>query len=52
VDGYWCVFRFEEFQPADLDNPNLKRRLENEMFDRWLAEKLQTLKVKIQVGNQ
>ncbi len=52
VDGYWCVFRFEELQPADLDNPNLQRRLENEMFDRWLAEKLQTLKVKIQVGNQ
>lgn len=52
IDGYWCVFRFEEFQPADLENPNVKRRLENEMFDRWLAEKMQTLKVKIQVGNQ
>jgi len=51
VDGYWCVFRFEEFQPADLDNPNLKRRLESEIFERWLAEKLQNLKVRIQVGN-
>ncbi|NEP45976.1 MAG: peptidylprolyl isomerase [Okeania sp. SIO2H7] len=52
VDGYWCVFRFEEFQPASFDNPNSKRRLENELFDRWLAEKMQSLKVKIQVGNR
>jgi parvulin-like peptidyl-prolyl isomerase len=51
IDGYWCVFRFEEFQPASFDNPNLKRRLENEIFDRWLAEKMESLKVKIQAGN-
>lgn len=52
IDGYWCVFRFEEFQPASFDNENLKRRLENEIFDRWLAEKLQNLKVKIQAGDR
>lgn len=52
IDGYWCVFRFEEFQPASMDNPNLKKRLENEIFEGWLAEKLQNLKVKIQVGNK
>lgn len=51
IDSYWCVFRVEEFQPASIDNLNLKRRLENEIFDRWLAEKMQSLKVKIQAGN-
>lgn len=50
VEGYWCLFRFEEFQPASLDNPNIKKRLENELFDGWLSEKLQDLKVKISIS--
>lgn len=49
IDNYWCLFRFEEAITASLENPKIKQRLQNELFDRWLAEKINQLQVKLEV---
>ena len=50
VDGRWGLFRFEQFIPASLEDGQLRQALQNEMFERWLGEKLQKLNVKLQVS--
>jgi hypothetical protein len=41
----WCVFRLEQRIPAQLEG-NLQAELENQLFQRWLVEKIQKLTVK------
>ncbi len=50
LEGCYGLFRVENFLPASLDDTQLQQTLQNELFDKWLAEKLQTLTVKIQVS--
>jgi parvulin-like peptidyl-prolyl isomerase len=50
LDGRWGLFRIEQFIPATLDDPQLKQALQNELFEKWLAEKIQKLTVKMQVN--
>lgn len=50
VEGRWGLFRVEQFLPASLEQPQLKQALENELFEQWLAEKMQRLTVKLQVN--
>lgn len=50
IDGRWGLFRVEQFLPASLEQNQLKQVLENELFEQWLAEKIQKLTVKLQVS--
>lgn len=50
MDERWGLFRIEEFLPVSLDNPQVKQTLQDELFDQWLAEKIQKLPIKLQVG--
>ena len=49
LDDRWGLFRVEAFLPAALDDPQVKQALQDELFERWLAEKMQNLPIKIQV---
>jgi hypothetical protein len=49
IEKYWAIFRVNEFLPATLEDPQLRQAMQNELFDRWLAEKIQTMQVKLQV---
>ncbi len=50
LDGRFCLFRLEQILTASLDDTQLKQALQNELFEKWLAEKIQRLTVKLQVG--
>lgn len=50
LEGRWILFRVEHFIPASLEDSQLKQALENELFEQWLAEKIQTMVVKLQVA--
>lgn len=45
----WGLFRIEQFLPASLENPQLKSALQNELFEKWIAQKIQKMSVKLQV---
>ena len=49
VEQRWALFRVEQAIPATLDNQQLRQTLQNELFERWLAEKIQKMTVKLQV---
>jgi parvulin-like peptidyl-prolyl isomerase len=49
-EGPYGLFRVEQFLPASLEDTQLKQALQNELFDKWLAEKIQKLTVKLQVS--
>jgi len=34
---------------ASLDNPQLKQRLQNELFERWLNQQLQSVKITLNI---
>jgi parvulin-like peptidyl-prolyl isomerase len=50
IEGRFALFRLEQIIPASLDDPQLKQSLQNELFEKWLGEKIQNLTVKIQVN--
>lgn len=50
LDGRFGLFRVEQFLTASLDDIQLKQALQNELFEKWLAEKIQKLTVKLQVN--
>ncbi len=50
IEGRYGLFRVEQFLPASLEDTQLKQALQNELFEKWLAEKIQKLKVKLQVN--
>ncbi len=49
IENYWAIFRVEQVLPATLEDNQLKQSMQNEIFDRWLAEKIQTMTVQLQV---
>jgi len=49
LDDRWGLFRVEAFLPASLDDPQVKQALQDELFEHWLAEKMQNIPIKIQV---
>jgi parvulin-like peptidyl-prolyl isomerase len=49
IEQRWALFRVEQVLPATLENQSLRQVLVNELFDRWLAEKIQKMSVKLQV---
>lgn len=50
LDERWGLFRVEQFLPASLEDAQLRQALQNELFERWLTEKIQKLTVKLQVN--
>ncbi|MEM7555353.1 MAG: peptidylprolyl isomerase [Cyanobacteria bacterium P01_A01_bin.84] len=44
------LFRVEQSLPATLEDTQLKQALQNELFEKWLADKIQKLTVKLQVN--
>jgi parvulin-like peptidyl-prolyl isomerase len=50
IEGRFALFRLEQIIPASLEDPQLKQSLQNELFEKWLGEKIQNLTVKIQVN--
>lgn len=50
VENYWAIFRVEQFLPATLEDTQLQQVIQNELFERWLAEKIQTMTVTLQVN--
>lgn len=50
LEQTWALFRVEQFLPASLEDGQLKEALQNELFEQWLAEKIQKLTVKLQVS--
>lgn len=51
IENYWALFRVEQFLPATLEDNQLKQAMQNELFERWLAERIQTMTVKLQVND-
>ena len=49
IKELYCLFRVEQFLPATLEG-KLQAQLQNEIFEQWLAEKMQKMNVKVQ-GN-
>lgn len=50
MEERWGLFRVESLLPASLDDPQVKQNLEDEIFEQWLAEKMQTLPIRLQVS--
>ncbi|WP_066381795.1 peptidylprolyl isomerase [Anabaena sp. CA = ATCC 33047] len=50
IEGRYGLFRVEQFLPASLEDTQLQQALQNELFEKWLAEKIQKLTVKLQVS--
>ncbi|MBD2360609.1 peptidylprolyl isomerase [Anabaena minutissima FACHB-250] len=46
----WCIFRIERWIPAVLEG-NLKKELQEQLFRRWLLEKLKKMNVKLALTN-
>ncbi|MEB3295447.1 MAG: peptidylprolyl isomerase [Synechococcales bacterium] len=51
LENRFGLFRLEEIIEASLDDAQLQQALRNELFDRWVAEKIQKMAVKVQVGD-
>jgi parvulin-like peptidyl-prolyl isomerase len=50
IDGRYGLFRLEQILPASLDDTQLQQVLQNELFEKWLVEKIQKLTVKLQMS--
>lgn len=50
LDERWGLFRLEAVLPASLEDAQLRQSLQDELFEQWLAEKMQVLPIKLQVG--
>lgn len=50
MEERWGLFRVESLLPASLEDAQVKQSLEDEIFEQWLAEKMQTLPIRLQVS--
>jgi parvulin-like peptidyl-prolyl isomerase len=51
LENRFGLFRLQQVIEASLDDAQLQQALRNELFDRWMAEKIQKMAVKVQVGD-
>ncbi len=49
IEGGYGLFRVEQFLDASLEDPKIKQELQNQLFEQWLQEKLQSLEIKLEV---
>lgn len=50
MEERWGLFRVEAILPATLEDPQIKQGLEDEIFEQWLGEKMQSIPIRLQVG--
>ncbi len=50
TNQFWSIFRLEQLQGASLDNPEIKKKLNSELFERWITEQLQNKKITLHVN--
>lgn len=51
TNKFWSLFRLEQLQGASLDNPEIRKKLDGELFERWVSEKLQDSKITLHVND-
>ncbi len=51
MEERWGLFRVENIMNATLDDRQVQANLRDELFEQWLAEKLEKLPIRLQVGN-
>ena len=51
TNKFWSIFRLEQLQDASLDNPEIKKKLYNELFELWITEKLENQKITLHVND-
>ncbi|NEP78099.1 MAG: peptidylprolyl isomerase [Okeania sp. SIO3C4] len=51
TNKFWSLFRLEQLQGASLDNPEIRKKLDGELFERWVSEKLQDNKITLHVND-
>lgn len=49
IEGNYGLFRVEQFLDSSLDDPKVKQELQNQLFEQWLQEKLQSLEIKLEL---
>lgn len=49
-EGCYCLFRVEQFLPASLSD-QVRRALQNQLFEQWLSKKMQNLTITLQVSS-
>lgn len=47
--GCWALYLFEEDVPASAEDPVVKKALRDELFERWLGERMELLAVELHV---
>ncbi|HEY9893003.1 MAG TPA: peptidyl-prolyl cis-trans isomerase [Candidatus Sericytochromatia bacterium] len=50
LEGSWVLFRVGQILPASLEDIQLRQALQNELFEQWVAQKIQKMTVKLQVA--
>lgn len=45
IEGRWVLFQVGQLVPASLEDGQLKQSLQNELFEQWLAEKIQKMSI-------
>jgi parvulin-like peptidyl-prolyl isomerase len=50
MEERWGLFRVEAVLPATLEDPQIRQTLEDEVFEQWLAEKMQAVAIRLQVS--
>ncbi|MEB3339309.1 peptidylprolyl isomerase [Okeania sp.] len=51
TNKFWSIFRLEQLQGASLDNPEIKKKLEGELFERWISERLENTKITLHMND-
>jgi parvulin-like peptidyl-prolyl isomerase len=51
LEGKWGLFRVDEFLEASMDDAQLQQSLRNELFEKWISEKIQKMEVKLQIND-
>jgi len=50
MDQRWGLFRIEALLPASLEDDTLKQALIDELFEQWLAAKIEALPIQLQIA--
>lgn len=49
IDGRFCLFRVEQLIPVSIDEESLQQQLKNQLFEKWLQDKIQGLDIKLEI---
>ena len=50
IQQRWCLLSLEQILPASLADEQLKKVLQKEIFEDWLAEQMQKMQIQMQFG--